>query len=117
MKHFNVVMEYGMLQKLYLQISRFFTSFPPSEDKLPLKYPYAINVNMILSFTHEHKALGFSSVCLSATIPSQSLSTLHASLSPFHSYPCPLHSGPHCLKIRWLYTELFLCLVLITSIL
>lgn len=117
MKHFNFTMEYGMSQNLYLQMSRFFTSFPPSVDKLPLKCPYAINVNMIISLTHEYKALGFSSVCLSATTSSQSFSTSHAFPSPFHFYPCSLHSGPHCLKIRWLYNELLLCLVLITSVL
>lgn len=44
----------------------FLTSPPPSENKLPLKHLYSINVNMILSVNPKHKALEFFSLCLSA---------------------------------------------------
>lgn len=54
---------------------------------------------MILSVTHKHKALEFSSICLSTTIHNRFSSTISVALfSPFNSYSYPLYSGPHCLK-------------------
>lgn len=81
----------------------FLTSPSSSIDKLPLKH--FINVHMILSIIHEHKALKFSSICLSTRIYSQSSSIIFlAFISPFYSYSCPFHSGFHYLHLKCLYT-------------